>query len=202
MKEYLINVNFNDSTINPEEISLVRNDYNSIKLKFNIDDYSGKLLFKLKYPNNDYYVDEIVNNELILKQGILNVGGIYNAEICIYGVDSRLTNYAILKINVRNDLITSDEIVAIDDRIPALEKMIIELEETLAELDYKVKTGYFNGKDGKAGRDGYKEYSAGSNIDITDDVISANINLSNYYTKSETDAKISDAIGDALEGDY
>ena len=47
------------------------------------------------------------------------------------------------------------------------------------------------GETGQAGRDGYVQYTAGDNITIENNVISATGgDLSNYYTKSETDAEI------------
>lgn len=49
------------------------------------------------------------------------------------------------------------------------------------------------GDTGASGRDGYKQYSAGENITIENDTISATvpeIDLSNYYTKSQIDGMI------------
>lgn len=51
-----------------------------------------------------------------------------------------------------------------------------------------------DGTNGTNGRDGYKQYTAGDNITIEDDRISATvpqIDLSNYYTKAETNNAIS-----------
>ena len=50
-----------------------------------------------------------------------------------------------------------------------------------------------DGINGTNGRDGYVQYTAGDNITISDNTISATvpqIDLSNYYTKSEVDSKV------------
>ena len=48
-----------------------------------------------------------------------------------------------------------------------------------------------NGVDGQPGRDGYRQYTAGDNITIENDVISADVDLSDYYNKEDVDELIS-----------
>ena len=53
MKEYYINVNFEDNTIETDLKELVQNDYNSIRLNFEFDIEYDTAMFELKYPNGD-----------------------------------------------------------------------------------------------------------------------------------------------------
>lgn len=54
---------------------------------------------------------------------------------------------------------------------------------------------------GIPGRDGYVQYTAGDNITIENNVISATI-PNNYATKNYVDSAIASAITDALGGSY
>ena len=132
MNEYKINVCFENNKIITTLGELVQNDYNSTKLKFAFDKNGSRFLFKLKYPDNTVYVDEIVNNELILGAGVLNQSGYYKYEICLYDTDNRLTDYAIGQIYVRTELVSTDEIVEPDDRVPILDNLINEVNENAA----------------------------------------------------------------------
>lgn len=58
-----------------------------------------------------------------------------------------------------------------------------------------------NGTNGTNGRDGYVQYTAGDNITIENNVISATI-PNNYATKNYVDSAIAGAITDALGGSY
>lgn len=127
MNEYKVNVCFEKNKIITALSELVQNDYNSTKLKFAFDKNGSRFLFKLKYPDNTVYVDEIVNNELILGAGVLNQSGYYQYEISMYDTDNRLTDYAIGQIYVRNEVVSTDEIVEPDDRVPILDNLINEV---------------------------------------------------------------------------
>lgn len=128
MNEYNVKVLFEQKRIITNLDKLVQNDYNSIKLNFTFDKTGSRVLFKLKYPDDTEYIDEIVNNELIFGQGILNQSGYYKYEISLYGSDSKLTDYAIGEFYVRNELINTDEIVIPDDRVPVLDNLINEVD--------------------------------------------------------------------------
>lgn len=209
MKSYEINVNFLESTISPDIIKVVQNDYNSIELDFTFDITADTVLFKVLYPNNKIYVSEVKDNKIILEKGVLNVSGIYKVEISLYGSDSCLTNYAVFNMEVRSDLVDSDKIVEADSRVPVLSDLINDTYTAIDDLKEKIDNGYLKGDKGDkgdtgaAGRDGYMQYTAGANISIVGNTISAiQPNLTNYATKSYVDDAISSAITDALEGSY
>ena len=150
MNEYNVKVNFEKKKIITTLGELVQNDYNSIKLNFTFDKIESRVLFKLKYPDDTEYVDEIVNNELVFGEGILNQSGYYKYEISLYGTDSKLTDYAIGEFYVRNELIDTDEIVVPDDRVPVLDNLINEVDNLnlVANKEGKITTITITKKDG------------------------------------------------------
>lgn len=125
MNEYYVKVNFEKGMIQTNLKKLVQNDYNSTKLNFTFDK-EGRVLFKLLRPDNSQYVDEIVDNTLIFSPGILSEVGDYEYEISLYTEDGRLTDYAIKSFEVRDELVNTDEIVEVDDRVPILDNLISE----------------------------------------------------------------------------
>lgn len=67
MNEIKLKVNFGKRTCVQSGISLTTGDYNSTKIKFEFDREDGTKIFEMKNPNNEViFVDEIVNNEVIL----------------------------------------------------------------------------------------------------------------------------------------
>lgn len=139
MNEYNIKVDFTKGKIFTNLKKLVQNDYNSTKLNFTFDK-EGRVLFKLLYPDGTQYVDEIQNNELVFGAGILNQEGDYEYEISLYTEDGRLTDYATKSFEVRSELVDTDEIVAPDDRVPVLDKLINEVNE-LRNSEIEVNSG-------------------------------------------------------------
>lgn len=74
---------------------------------------------------------------------------------------------------------------------------------TVTDKNGTTTTTVSDGTNGTNGRDGYVQYTAGDNITIENNVISASGgDLSNYYTKSETDAKINSIKGIHLLNPY
>ena len=217
MNEYNIKVNFDNNSIYSELKNLVKTDYNSTKLKFTFDKTGQRTLFKLLYPDETCYVDEITNNILILPAGVLCQNGNYFYEISLYDENSKLTNYATGEFFVRNELVDTDEVIEPDDRVPILDELINDVDTTIVDLKNKVDSGYFDGEDGitptigvngnwylgeedtgkpsrgerglpgqdgatgPAGRDGYVQYTAGNNILIENNVISALGGQDVYY---------------------
>ena len=121
MNEYDIKVYFEKNKIYTNLDVLVQHDYNSTKLNFTFDK-EGRVLFKLKAPNGDNILNtQVVNNEIILEPGVLSQVGDYEAEISLYGNDSKLTNYQTLNFYVRDVLINTDEIIE-----PSHEKEILD----------------------------------------------------------------------------
>ena len=128
MKEYNINVNFKEGTIDSNFMELVQNDYNSTKLNFNFD-VDSRVVLKILYPDNTIaYVNDVVNNEYVLEPGLLSQDGEYQMELATYDAEGRLTEYTTLSFYVRPELISTDEIIEPDDRVPILDKLINEVE--------------------------------------------------------------------------
>lgn len=125
MKEYKMNVLFEKNEIGTDLYDLVQYDYNSAKIKFTFDK-EGTKEFKMLFPDKTYYIDEITDNEIILKEGLLNQVGEYEIEISIYNENSKLTEYATHKFEVRKSLIDGSEEAEIDDRLPILDRLITE----------------------------------------------------------------------------
>ena len=67
MNEIKLKVNFGKRTIVKSGISLTTGDYNSTKIIFEFDRPEGTKIFEMKNPDGDIiFVDEIINNEVIL----------------------------------------------------------------------------------------------------------------------------------------
>jgi hypothetical protein len=67
MNEIKLKVNFGKRTIVKSGISLTTGDYNSTKIIFEFDREDGTKIFEMKNPDGDIiFVDEIINNEVIL----------------------------------------------------------------------------------------------------------------------------------------
>lgn len=146
MNEYNFNVKFEKGRISSNLKRLVQNDYNSTKINFTFD-REGRKIFKMLYPDGSTYITQIDNDELMFGPGVLSQDGTYEVEIALYTENGRLTDYATTKFDVRAELIQSDEIVELDDRIPILDVLINDIEQ----IKQDVKDGKFNGKDGEPG---------------------------------------------------
>ena len=149
MNEYNFNVKFEKGRISSNLKKLVQNDYNSTKINFTFDK-QGRKLFKMLYPDGTTYITQIDNDELIFGPGVLSQDGTYEVEMALYTADGRLTDYATSKFEVRAELIQSDEIVEIDDRLPILDSLIGDVNKIKEDAE----NGIFNGKDGKDGEKG------------------------------------------------
>ena len=134
MNEYNFNVKFEKGRISSNLKKLVQNDYNSTKINFTFD-REGRKLFKMLYPDGTPYIIQIDNNELIFGPGVLSQDGTYEVEIALYTEDGRLTDYATTKFDVRAELIQTDEIVEIDDRVPILDGLINEVNEAMDRIE-------------------------------------------------------------------
>lgn len=125
MNTYNFDVNFATGRIYGPDLLLVVNDHNSTTFKFTFDQ-EGRYVFKLLYPDNTIYVQDIVDKELILTKGVLNQEGNYKFEISLYGDNNRLTTARIKEFPVRLELVETDEPVQADDRLPILDNLIEE----------------------------------------------------------------------------
>lgn len=128
MKEYEIKVNFKDGTIDSDFMELVENDYNSTTLNFKFD-INERVVLKILYPDKTIaYVNDIVDNKYVFEPGLLTQEGNYEMELAAYDGTGRLTNYATMRFYVRPELISTDEIVEPDDRVPILDNLINEVD--------------------------------------------------------------------------
>lgn len=135
MNEFYMNVSFEKNKIDTNLTNLVQNDYNSTKINFTFDK-EGTKQFKMLFPDKTTaYIDEIVNNEIILSEGLLSQNGFYKIEICIDGSNSRLTNFPTHEFMVRKELINSDEIVEPDDRVPILDNLINDVNQAIDNVE-------------------------------------------------------------------
>ena len=134
MNEYNFNVKFEKGRISSNLKKLVQNDYNSTKINFTFDK-EGRKLFKMLYPDGTAYITQIDNDELLFGVGVLSQDGTYEVEIALYTEDGRLTDYATTKFDVRAELIQSDEIVEVDDRLPILDSLISDVQGAKTEIE-------------------------------------------------------------------
>lgn len=153
MNEYNFNVKFDKGRISSNLRKLVQNDYNSTKINFTFDK-EGRKLFKMLYPDGTSYIIQIDNNELIFGPGVLSQDGTYEVEIVLYTEDGRLTDYATTNFEVRAELIQSDEIVEVDDRLPILDSLIGDVNKIKEDAE----NGLFNGEKGETGASAYDIY--------------------------------------------
>ena len=140
MNTYNFDVSFTTGKIYGPDLLLVVNDHNSTTFKFTFDQ-EGRYVFKLLYPDNTIYVQDIVDGELVLTKGVLNQEGNYKFEISLYGDDNRLTTARIKEFPVRLELVETDEPVKADDRLPILDNLIEETNKVVEAA----KNGEFDG---------------------------------------------------------
>lgn len=140
MNAYTFDVSFSTGVISSPYFTLVVNDHNSTTFKFKFDQ-DGRYVFKMLYPDGTCYVQDIVNNELILGKGVLNQDGNYRFEISLYGDDNRLTTSLTKEFPVRLELVDTDVPVEVDDRVPILDNLIEQTNTILQEA----KDGKFDG---------------------------------------------------------
>lgn len=140
MNIYNFDVNFTTGRIYAPDFILVVNDHNSTLFKFTFDQ-AGRYVFKLLYPDGTIYVQDIADNQLKLTKGVLNQEGNYKFEISLYGEDNRLTTARIKEFPVRLELVSTDEPVQADDRLPILDNLIEETNKVVAAA----KNGDFDG---------------------------------------------------------
>ena len=140
MNIYNFDVNFTTGRIYAPDFILVVNDHNSTLFKFTFDQI-GRYVFKLLYPDGTIYVQDITDNQLKLTKGVLNQEGNYKFEISLYGDDNRLTTARIKEFPVRLELVSTDEPVQADDRLPILDNLIEETNKVVEAA----KNGEFDG---------------------------------------------------------
>lgn len=142
MNEIKIKVKFKKGLCYSQGIKLVQNDYNSTKLVFEFDDNEGTKIFELRdSDNNVIFVDEIVNNELILarfdEQGkaypIFTKEGEYIYEVSLYKDNSKLTSASDkFKVNAEQVIIDGE---IVETYTPMFDNLLSDLSSALQETD-------------------------------------------------------------------
>lgn len=122
--------------------SLISGDYNSTKLVFDFDVENGTKIFEMRNDKNEViFVDEIVNNEVILvgkdeednNCSLFTKKGIYVFEISLYDGDSKLTSES-------NCFVVNQEQVVVDGEtvelyLPVFDKLINDVESAVNEVE-------------------------------------------------------------------
>lgn len=117
MRTFKIKVYFLKDILIQPEIILVKNDYNSVEFDFEFDIEEGKKVFKLKKPDGNAWIKDIVDNKIVLvdydEEGnvipIINKVDEYNFEIVCYDENSKITATQKGKFNVRDEVVNIDE---------------------------------------------------------------------------------------------
>ena len=134
MNTYNFDIDFTNGKIYGPSFLLVVNDHNSTTFNFTFDQ-KGRYVFKLLYPDDTIYVQDIVDSKIVLTKGVLNQEGTYKFEVCLYGDDNRLTTARIKEFPVRHELVETDEPVQADDRLPILDNLIEETNKVVKDAE-------------------------------------------------------------------
>ena len=154
MRTFKIKVYFLKDILIQPEIILVKNDYNSVEFDFEFDIEEGKKVFKLKKPDGNAWIKDIVDNKIVLvdydEEGnvipIINQVDEYNFEIVCYDENSKITATQKGKFNARDEVVNIDEDeLSTDSRIPLLDSLINETmqasKESKKQGDYAKSQG-------------------------------------------------------------
>lgn len=200
MKEYNVDVLFKDGYILNMPKELVSNDFNSTKLNLTFD-IEGRVFFKMLFPDKEtFIVDEVKDNTIIFKEGYLSQEGIYLIEFAIYDETRRLTNNAISEIPVRRELVSTNDIVEIDDRVPILDGLIRDVNEAIEKVSNiesgdGTGTGSINYTLPIASANTLGGIKVGANLTIEPDgTLNAAVSSSEGETKNENIEPLSDDI--------
>ena len=145
-----IKIDFEKGLCQKEGISVVTGDYNSTKIEFEFNESAadGRKIFELKNSDDELvYVDEIVDNEVILvgkreEEGeeklfsLFNKEGDYTFEVSLYGENSKLTSVYDY-ITARKEQVTVDD-ETVEQYMPLFDNLMQELSNKVAEADSKI----------------------------------------------------------------
>lgn len=122
-------------------INLITGDYASTKMVFEFDRTDGTKVLEIKNPSGEVvYLDEIVNNEVLLARvenglnySIFETEGRYIYEVSLYNGDSKLTS-------VKGELPVAKEQVIIDDEVvepylPLFDELMQEINTAITETN-------------------------------------------------------------------
>lgn len=139
-----VKIDFTKGTCEKTGISLITGDYNTTKVVFEFDESADNKtkMFEMKNPNDELvYVDEILNNEVILvgideNQEIYSLftqEGDYIFEVSLYGTDSKLTSVCGYITANKEQVIVDGEIV--EEKITLFDNLMNTLDEKIQEAN-------------------------------------------------------------------
>ena len=128
-KVYDILVNFNDTdSITSSMITIVKGDYNSVELNFQINKNSLLQMFYLIRPDGTSYVSALKNNKILIdSKDIFNITGRYYYGISLYDENSKLTNLGKGIIDVTDGFDLDEEEIRNDSNYKILDDLINEV---------------------------------------------------------------------------
>lgn len=136
-----ISIDFTHGTNKATGISLITGDYNSTKIAFNFDREDGIKVFELKNPSGEIrYLDEIINNEVILtgvdnghNYSIFNEEGLYIYEVSLYNGDSKLTSVKGQLPVKKEQVVIGDE--TIEPYLPIFDQLMQDISSAITETN-------------------------------------------------------------------
>ena len=191
-----VNIDFEQGICQNKGISVVTGDYNSTKVVFDFtengeeESAATRKVFEMKNPSGELvYVDEIVNNEVILvgeedntMYSLFGEAGDYTFEVSLYGEDSKLTSVCGYITAKEEQVIVDGEVV--ETQITLFDNLMQELVQNIgyvenlnveAEKVEHTTTITITRKDGTS-----------YDVEVLD---GETPDLNDYYTKEETYSK-------------
>ena len=146
-----VNIDFEQGICQNKGISVVTGDYNSTKVVFDFtengeeESAATRKVFEMKNPSGELvYVDEIVNNEVILvgyeeengeevTYSLFGEAGDYTFEVSLYGEDSKLTSVCGYITAKEEQVIVDGEVV--ETQITLFDNLMQELIENIGYVE-------------------------------------------------------------------
>lgn len=142
-----VNIDFEQGICQNKGISVVTGDYNSTKVVFDFaengeeESAATRRVFEMKNPSGELvYVDEIVNNEVVLvgeedntMYSLFGEAGDYTFEVSLYGEDSKLTSVCGYITAKEEQVIVDGEVV--ETQITLFDNLMQELIENIGYVE-------------------------------------------------------------------
>lgn len=143
-KKFNVLVNFEGiDSLTSDPISLVKGDYNSIDLIFQINKRYDLAMFFLVRPSGTTYVSAIKDGKVTFKEAeIFNEKGLYEFGVSIYDSDSKLTNVQTGKIEVKDNIMQLSDDITQEDNYQILDDLINQvtaLQEKYNDMDEAIE---------------------------------------------------------------
>ena len=146
-----VNIDFEQGICQNKGISVVTGDYNSTKVVFDFtenkeeESAATRKVFEMKNPSGELvYVDEIVNNEVVLvgykeeegeevSYSLFGEAGDYTFEVSLYGEDSKLTSVCGYITAKEEQVIVDGEVV--ETQITLFDNLMQELVQNVGYVE-------------------------------------------------------------------